>query len=595
MKKFLLIIFFSTGTFINAQDYTFGIFSNFSYSEAKKVQLDSLVNKINSLPEISFVLFAGNITEKGTRSQFLSIKNSLDSLKTQYILLPSDNDTRDVIGWETFLDFSGNDKFIFNANGFLFIGINPTLPFRRVNTFTKENLDWLHQVIDTVKQNVEIYYVSPVPFETISGWQSAFEILIRKNLKRIINCGSEKLNHKNISGIGTEELPSNNEFVFRLTSDKVIINSLDEKLHSASYKNIAMDVTSPAKTASFIDKINKLITIEQNNLTYSSPLYWNENIYTASYSGIVTCYDSTGKMIWDYNTFGNIIGSPVISDRMIAISTLQGDLITLSAISGEQIQTIGFEERITSSLNLVDYQGSRILMIPKLTVSKSAIIFGTASGKIYCYDFETLQEYWVNTNAKGMIRSKPITINNKIFYTADDGFLYCIDARNGLLIWRWKEKAETDFSNSFIASDNKRVFIAAKDGILYAIDNLLGKLFWKNDKLNVFEKLSLSLDNKTLFCIGRDSKLYFINSETGKLVREIKFDGSFINSSTESIPAAGNFIFTNNGSVYKSINNTKYEQIFYNGYSPFNSLEQIDSERFIGSKYNSDVIIFKLR
>jgi len=595
MKKLLIIIFFLTAMVLKSQEYSFGIISNLRYSESKRVLVDSLVKKINTFNQLSFVLVTGSLTDKGTDKEFISLKNSLDSLRFQYLLLPSGNDTRDVKGWETFLDFSGDDKFVYNSNGFLFIGINPTLPYLNINTFTSENLEWLKQIIDTVKLNREIYYISPVPFESISGWQSAFEILTRKNLKRIINCGAEKLNNRNISGITTEELPPSNGFIFTLTGEKITIKNLDDKMHSESDRNLAIDVTPPVKISPVTDKVNNLISLGLDRLTYTSPLYWNGNIYTASYDGIVTCYDSTGKLIWDYNTFGNIIGTPVISDRLIAISTLQGDLITLSAITGEQIQTIGFEERITTSLNTIDYQGTKLLMIPKLTESKSAIIFGTSSGQIYCYDLETLQEYWVNTNAKGMIRSKPVSINNKIFYTADDGFLYCIDARNGLLIWRWKEKAETDFSNSTIESDGKKVFVVSGEGTLYAIDNLLGKLIWKNDKVISFSNFSLNKENKILICKGKDSKIYLINANTGKTEREIKFTGQFSNSFAEVIQVNGNLIFTNNGSIYKSLSSSKQELLYYEGYSPFNSLEQIEMNRIIASKYNGSVIIFSLR
>lgn len=595
MKTLLLTILFLVSSILRSQEYSFGIVTNLQYSDSKIGLADSLVKEINTFNQLSFVIFTGSLTEKGTDKEFIALRNSLDSLKIQYMLLPSGSDTRDVKGWETFLDFSGDDKFAYNSNGFLFIGINPTLPYLNINTFTSENLEWLKQVIDTVKLNREIYYISPVPFESISGWQYAFEILTRKNLKRIINCGAVKLDNKNISGINTEELPLSNNFIFTITNDKIIIKSFDDKMQSVSDRNIAMDVTPPVKISPLTEKVNNLISFGLDRLTYTTPLYWNRNIYTASYDGIVACYDSTGKLNWDYNTFGNIIGTPVVSDRLIAISTLQGDLITLSAITGEQIQTIGFEERITTSLNTIDYQGSKLLMIPKVTKSRTAVLFGTSSGKIFCYDLETLQEYWVNTNAKGMIRNKPVSINNKIFFTADDGFLYCIDARDGLLIWRWKEKADTDFSNSSIETDDKKVFVVSAEGTLYAIDNLLGKLVWKNDKIISNSKFSLNKEKKTLICKGKNSEIYLINTNTGKTEREIKFAGQFSNSYTELIQLNGNFIFTNDGSIYKSLSGSKQELLYYEDYFPFNSLAQIDINRFIASKYNGSIIIFSLR
>jgi len=130
---------------------------------------------------------------------------------------------------------------------------------------------------------------------------------------------------------------------------------------------------------------------------------------------------------------------------------------------------------------------------------------------------------------------------------------------------------------------------------MYSIDNLLGKLIWKYDKVNLQNIFTLDKDKKTLFCKGKSGRIYLINSETGKIEREVKFDGQFSNSSTDIVAVNGNFIFTNNGSMYKSINNTKYELIYYNDYSPFSLLYRIDKERFIASRYDGSVIIFSLR
>ncbi|MDQ7815559.1 MAG: PQQ-binding-like beta-propeller repeat protein [Melioribacteraceae bacterium] len=602
MKKLILILILFTGISATAQRSSFAVISNLKFSNGdKKEILDSLVRNINSYGELSFVLFSGSITSYGTRTEFESIKNSLDSLKSQYLLLPSGQDTRDAEGWNSFMEFFGEDKFVFNGNGFAFIGINPSPPYRGINFYTNENVLWLKEILDEINTDKEIYFFIPVEFEKVSNWQKVFNYLQKKNLKLIVNGSTEKFVQRNLNGINVVDIPAFNEttnnepYISFISKDSITVTNSKQKNIIVIDKSILIDKQSADIGKPVQEKIDLLSNIQGARLTYASPLYWNGHIYTSSYNGIVACYDSTGSFMWDYNTFGNIIGTPVIRDRVIAVSTLQGDLITLSAITGEQIQTIGFEEMITTDLGVIEYQGNRILMIPKLTQSKSAIIFGTSSGKIFCYDLETLQEYWVNSNSTGMIRSNPVSIENNILFTGNDGYLYCIDSRNGLLTWRWKEKSETDFSKSGIATDGKKVFVVSNDGACYAIDLMLGKLTWKFDKTAVYEKFTFAENQKNLILKGKDSKIYLVNIDNGKIAREIKLDLPLSYSETGVIQMDKNILFTDKDRIFKTSNGSKPEMIYFEDYVPYNFLGKIDENKFIASNYNGLVIIFYLR
>lgn len=602
MKKLIFILFFLTVLSASAQRNSFAIISSLNFSTGdRKAILDSLVREINSINGLSFVLFTGNLTSSGTRFEFEILKNSLDSLKYQYILLPSGKDNRDAEGWNSYIELFGDDKFAFNGNYFVFTGINPALPFREKDYYTEENIQWLKETLDAAGMGKEIYFYSPIEFEKASNWQKIFNLLQNKNTKIIFSVNAGKFLQRNLNGINIIDIPAFSEtsnsglYISFISKDSIVVSDPEQNTSIIIDKTIQIDKQPIEISEPIKGKVDILSSVSGSQLTYASPIYWNGHLYTSSYSGTVACYDSTGNFKWDYNTFGNIIGTPLISDRIVAVSTLQGDLITLSAITGEQIQTIGFEEMITTDLGVIEYSGNKILMIPKLTKSKSAIIFGTASGKVYCYDLETLQEYWVNSNTQGMIRSNPVSIENKVLFTGNDGFLYCIDSRNGLMIWRWKEKAETDFSDSFIESDGKKVFIAAADGNFYAIDLMLGKLNWRLEEISAYSRFTIDPDRKLLLIKGEDSKIYFVNPATGKILKETKFDGKFSNSSTGIIPVNGTALFANNGSIYKSINGNKSELIYSADFAPFNYLSRLSSDRFIASNYNGHVIIFSVR
>lgn len=324
------------------------------------------------------------------------------------------------------------------------------------------------------------------------------------------------------------------------------------------------------------------------------PILSDNKIYTTEKSGIVSCFDNNGNKLWLHKFSTGISVLPVISDQMITVATNNNDIISLNLNNGVQLQAIGISDSITTGLTAIQYNGESELMIPKSGKSNTAIIFGNAAGQIVCYDLETLQEYWRNSDAKGMIKSKLISINNKILYTSKDGFLYCIDARNGLLIWRWKEKEETDFSRSGILCDGKKIFIVDNESSLFCIDLLIGNLTWKSTT-KVLPEVGSSADKKKLFAKGLDKKFYIISSSTGKPIKEVRQPFEFKDNKISPSEIRKNIIYAN----YNSINmmNSKYktEELYNSGESQIISFQQIGTDKFLIATGDGTIVIIKTK
>jgi len=524
------------------------------------------------------------------------------------MLLPFEYDLKEFEGWNKFYEYWNDGKFLFDDGKNIFIGISPTLLYSLVNYYSSDKLEWLKTTLEEIGLGRDIYFISPIEIEKITGWQNLIDHLSKSNVKLILNGNAQKFQQRNIFGNTLIDFPSSRTLASQNVNDKInyiLLSITDDKIlveDKSAKRPIQIDKTifipkekiKPNKFA----KLNSTVIDAKINLDHSinaEPIWWNSKIYTAQENGIVSCFDSTGKLLWDYDAYGDLFSSPIISDRIFAAATIQGDIVTLSAISGEQIQSMGFEENITTDLTAIQYAGNKELMIPKLTQSKTAIAFGTASGKIFCYDLETLQEYWVNSNSKGMIRTKPISVGNKILFTSSDGFIYCIDSRNGLLIWRWKEKEETDFYYSNILSDDKNVYSVSSDGTLYAIDLLLGKLNWKLDNLNALPSISFSRDNKYLFIKSIRGKIYSVTATVGKIFNEFNIGSSFDNSTSDILEVYGSLLYINNGTIFTIDNKQRSEKIILEDYSPALSLKKIGDKKFIASTYNGSILLFSLR
>ncbi|MEW5842301.1 MAG: PQQ-binding-like beta-propeller repeat protein [Bacteroidota bacterium] len=327
----------------------------------------------------------------------------------------------------------------------------------------------------------------------------------------------------------------------------------------------------------------------------STPLYYGNKIFAVDNTGTVSCYDSTSTLVWKTNLSVTITTKPMIADDVLALGSVNGDIFAIDPKTGNQFQSIGLDRKISTEIIPFSYQGNIALAMPKSSESKTTILFGTEDGKIHCYDLETLQEYWTNSDAKGTVSGTPVYVNNKILFTSSDGFLYCLDANNGLLIWRWKESAESSFAGSNILTDGKTVYAVSNENVVFDIDLLLGKLAWRSKNVNVLPPLNLSQDFKTLFVITKDKKLMIVSAVQGKLVKDVKMDVQFDSTGSIAIENGKKILFTRNGEIFQLNEKFKEEPIISLGAAQINYFIKIDDGKFLCSNLQGTVVIFKLR
>jgi len=134
-------------------------------------------------------------------------------------------------------------------------------------------------------------------------------------------------------------------------------------------------------------------------------------------------------------------------------------------------------------------------------VSDSELVFfgSSADHKVYALDLKTGRERW-SFFTEGPVRFAPALAGDRLFVASDDGFLYCLSADSGKLLWRFRggPRDERFMGNEQMISrwparagalvDGKTVYFAAgmwsSDGIyLYALRTSDGSVVWKNDTI----------------------------------------------------------------------------------------------------------------
>ena len=131
-------------------------------------------------------------------------------------------------------------------------------------------------------------------------------------------------------------------------------------------------------------------------------------------------------------------------------------------------------------------------------IADGTLFFGSSADcKVYALDAATGAERWTFFTG-GPVRFAPAVWKGRVFVVSDDGFLYCLAAKDGSV--RWKRRggpnAEMVLGNERMISrwpargapvimDNKVYFAAGiwpSEGIyLYALDAATGEVLWVND------------------------------------------------------------------------------------------------------------------
>ncbi len=611
MRKFFILLLFLSFNWSAAQSLTFAWItdSHVGYNKAD-ADLDSIVISINSNNKIKFIVHTGDITEKGKNAELERAKEILDKLNSPYYIVPGNHDAKwSESGGTKFSELWDDDRFSFAKDNYRFIGINSAILWKGGGGhFSPETLDWLREEIQSVKGNEKIILLAHHPLnEEIDNWFEATNILREKKIAAVlVGHGHEYkiFDFDGIPGIAGRSAYSRKDTSWAYSLCRIKDDSLFvyEVTRSDSARLVAALDLNAERTiekidsSQFNDYDSGIVWKKDLHTSFvTEPLVLKDKIITAGYNGFVQCFSAEGKLLWDFDAFGNIASTPAEKDGYLTIATLQGDLHTLNVNTGEQIQSIGFDEPITSDLLMIDYEGTKDLMIPKQTGSKAAVVFGTASGKVICYDVETLQEYWTNNSAKGMIEIKPLRLGNKIIYGAWDSYLYCIDSREGWLIWKWREDKSFYYSPAAVepVTDGKSIYITSPLKHTMKIDPMLGKTIWKSDKYDVWESIGITSNGKRLLLKGMNGKFYNPYTKHGKGGLTYKIGYNFDVMPSTPIENKGVYLFTTKeGSVYR-IYKRKYKKILFLGTARMFNIHLMGNDKYFVSNMDGSIAVFK--
>jgi outer membrane protein assembly factor BamB len=613
MKKIIFAIFFFLFliNILNGQGFKYAwiISPDIGKTDADTT-LTNIINNINLYKDLEFVIVSGNLTVHGKNDELQQIKSILDKLNIPYYVIPGESD----LSWsesagEKIDSIFGETHFLFKQFSTLQMGLNNVVTWRNgAGHFSPAEMSWVSDTLKSFSGGNEIFLYSNFPFDSkTDNWFQLTNKLIHLKVTALFSANGKPNSITSNSVIPT--ITGKNTFDSKYWYYNIIENQNDSLFFFEVKNGIAKQWGAYGKQILDIAKIDttqflnyseysetglpklkaNVIWQEDFNTTLLTDLYSNgSDIFITSENGDIYCYDISGKKLWVYGSKEIIVGRPVVSSNILAVATLQGDLISLNAKTGVLIQVIGIGEPLTSQLvtTQIEYNGS-------LT---TGVIVGTSKGSLYCYSMDTFEMIWENHSAKGLIRDLPLIKDHRLFYGSQDGFLYCIDDRTGVLYWKWNEG--NDFYTAPVVchplSDGNEVYISTPDKYVSKIDFLLGVTKWRK-KFDSWESLGLSNDSKNLIVKSISNNIYFVSARDGNKVKTVNLKYDFDLNPSKPLEWNLNYLISaENGNVYLIDSHYNSRPLLFLGNCRLNSVINIKNNIFAVSNMDGKIICFEL-
>lgn len=181
----------------------------------------------------------------------------------------------------------------------------------------------------------------------------------------------------------------------------------------------------------------------------STPCVFENGVVFGSESGEVLCVDFRGQIKWRFKAKKSVMSSPVYSQGIIYISSLDATLYALDAKNGWILWRFNLGKgSISSPCKNNDF-----------------VYVGSADGNIYCVDTKNGREVW-KFRTEHQVSGSANVVDDTVYCGSADGYLYSLEASSGKMIWKFKTQGP--ITGTPLVYENM-VVIGSLDHNLYAI------------------------------------------------------------------------------------------------------------------------------
>lgn len=517
LQKTIAFILFITVLSASAQ--RFAVLSDIHVTPGNENEkmLRQIVEEINS-SNFDYVIVSGDLTNEGSDEEILNVKSILDGITAApLIVLPGNHENNwSQSATKTFVDVFGNDRFVFETDSLVVVGINCG-PYMKMGDghVKQEDLHWLKKTLDervTPGKRVLSFNHYPIRKDDLDNWKEYADVLmnypvigqlgghyhswIRYDVGSLEGAMVRALKMKDGFGYAIVEVEPEWTHIYNkvLGEPRVAVFALANKTQHKPLK-------VKEEAAVEIPDNFKITKVWTDSASIFTRIATDEaNIYFGNSLGYVKAVDKeNGNQVWEYKTPASLFGRPVrLEKNVLAVPTCDA-LVLLDAPTGKGISTLGSKEGPYVADGL--YQDGKYVQGGYKRIERR----NPKNGKlIWCYD--SLFNY---------CQAAPVIDGNDLIFGAWDTNLRCLDINTGKLKWVWNNGKTANMlgpGNVVPVVTEDKVIIVAPDRYMTAIDRKTGKQIWRDNSHKYRESIGVSEDKSKVYAKTMDGELVCVDA-----------------------------------------------------------------------------------
>jgi serine/threonine protein kinase len=181
----------------------------------------------------------------------------------------------------------------------------------------------------------------------------------------------------------------------------------------------------------------------------STPYIHIDNVYFGNEVGDMFCVNLGGNTRWRFKAKRALTSSPIYSDGVVFIGSVDTILYALDAKTGYILWRFRMARATISTP----------------CIYENFVFTGSVDSNIYCIEIHSAKEVW-RFSTDNQVTGSPIVYKDSLICGSVDGSIYCLEYRTGRLRWKFPTRGAIT-GTAVVANDT--LYFGSTDHFVYAI------------------------------------------------------------------------------------------------------------------------------
>ena len=492
----------------------------------REEKLRQVINDINN-NDTELVVLAGDLTDEGSDEQLRNVKSILDLIKKPLFVIPGNHENNwSQSACKSFFDIWGNDRFVTETENLIIVGINCGPYMKMGDGHVKhEDLLWLDKTLaERTKSGKKVLSICHYALNPdLDSYREYLSILSKYPVVAHLNGHYHQYKNYRTSNVevchcrslemGKKE-PTFGYSIVDITTDSVKIfeKTLNEAQNLKIGFKIDCETVAPLAESENLDtnvpanfKIE--LAYRDDASIFTRLGVDKDNIYFGNSLGFVKSVNKkSGKLNWSYKTTAGLFSRPAVAKKHVIIPCADKRIVWLDKKTGK----VAFENNANGP-----YVADGIIV--------GNTLYQGGYKVFQAWDVNKAQLKWELNDLKNYCQAAPAFDKDKVAFGAWDTYLRKVDAKTGVLDWKWfngKERNMLGPGNCVPVIANDKVIVVAPDRYMTAVDWKTGKQIWRDNSHKYRESLGRSVKGDKVYAKTMDGEIVCVSTE-GNTFKEL--------------------------------------------------------------------------